>query len=139
MDATATGRRSAVLAIVAIVAIVAWPIPTWGAGQESKYSGTVVAVDGTAGAVVVEGMGRWRIKEGVTQVERRTIGVTSACEFVSVKRASGPAPSGWVGDFVESGLPGWQVKPGDWITAIVKADGKRATAIRIYVWEPSER
>jgi hypothetical protein len=73
MDTTATVRRSAVLAIVAIVA---WAIPTWGAGQESKYSGTVVAVDGTAGAIVVEGMGPWRIKEGVTQVERRTIGVT---------------------------------------------------------------
>jgi hypothetical protein len=44
-----------------------------------------------------------------------------------------------VGDFIESGLPGWQVKRGDWITAIMKADSKRATALRIYVWEPSER
>ncbi len=124
-----TTRRVAVLVAVAVVA---WAIPTWSDGQERKYSGTVLSV------IVVGDMGPWRIKEGVTQVDRRTIGVTPSTEFVSVKRASGPAPSGWVGDFIESVLPGWQVKPGDWVTVIVKADDKRPTAVRIYVWEPTE-
>lgn len=123
--------------MLAVVAIVVWAIPTWSDGPERKYSGTVVAVDRSAGAIVVEGMGPWRIKDGVTQVERRPIGVTPSTEFVSVKRARGPAPSGWVGDFIERGLPGWQVKPGDWVTAIVRTDDTRPTAVRIYVWEPT--
>jgi hypothetical protein len=128
-------RRAAILAVAALGA---WAIPTWSDGQESRYSGVVKAVDRSAGAIVVEGMGPWQVKDGVTQVERRTIGVTSTTEFVGIKRASGPAPSGWVGDFVESGLPGWQVKPGDWVTLIMKPGDGRPTATRIYVWEPAE-
>jgi hypothetical protein len=130
-----TTRR---VAILVAVAVVAWAIPTWSDGQEGRYSGTVLSVDRSAGVIVVGDMGPWRIKDGVSQVDRRTIGVTPSTEFVSVKRASGPAPSGWVGDFIESVLPGWQVKPGDWVTVIVKADDKRPTAVRIYVWEPTE-
>jgi hypothetical protein len=135
MSTTRTFRRAAMLAVLALGV---WAIPTWSDTQESRHSGTVVAVDRSAGVIVVEGMGPWQVKDGVTQVERRTVGVTSATEFVGVKRASGPAPSGWVGDFVESGLPGWQVKPGDWVTLIMKPGDKRPTAIRVYVWEPTE-
>jgi hypothetical protein len=126
------------IAMLAVVALVAWAIPAWSDGQERRYSGTVLAVDRSAGAIVVGDMGPWRIKNGVTQVDRRTIAVTPSTEFLSVKRVSGPAPSGWVGDFVESGRPGWQVKAGDWVTVIVKADDPRPTAVRIYVWEPTE-
>jgi hypothetical protein len=134
MDTTRTLGR---IAMLALLAIAAWASPTWSDGQERKYSGTVVEVDRSAGAIVVEGMGPWQVKDGVTQVERRPFGVTASTEFVGVKRASGPAPSGWVGDFIESRLPGWQVKPGDWVTVIMTADGKRPTAVRIYVWEPT--
>jgi hypothetical protein len=126
------------IAALTVLAVVAPAIPGWGEARDGKYSGTVVAVDRTAGTIVVEGMGPWRIKEGVTQVERRTIGVMPSTEFVRLKRATGLAPSGWGGDFVESALPGWQVKPGDWVTVTVKADDKRPTAVRIDVWEPSE-
>ena len=126
------------VAILLAVAVATWVIPTWSDGQERKYSGTVLSVDRSAGVVVVGDMGPWRIKDGVTQVDRRTIAVAPSTEFVSVRRASGPAPSGWVGDFVESVLPGWQVKPGDWVTVIVKGGDKRPTAGRISVWEPTE-
>jgi hypothetical protein len=98
----------------------------------------VVAVDRTAGTIIVEGMGPWQIKDGVTQLERRTIGVMPSTEFVRLKRATGAAPSGWVGDFVESALPGWQVKPGDWVTVTLERDRKRPTAVKIDVWKPRE-
>ncbi len=130
--------RSIWMGTLAALAVVAPAIPGWSDARGSKYSGTVVAVDQTAGAIVVEGMGPWRVKEGVTQVERRTIGVMPATEFVRLKRATGPAPSGWIGDFVESALPGWQVKPGDWVIVTLEPDGKRPTAVKIDVWEPSE-
>lgn len=92
----------------------------------------------TAGTIVVEGMGPWQVKDGITQVERRTIGVMPSTAFARLNRASGPAPSGWVGDFVESALAAWQVKPGNGVTVTVKTNGKRPTAVRIDVWEPSE-
>ncbi len=125
------------VAMLVVVAVAAWVIPTWSDGQERKYSGTVLSMDRSAGVIVVGDMGPWRIKDGVTQVDRRAIDVTPSTEFVSVRRASGPAPSGWVRDFVESVLPGWQVKPGDWVTVIVKPGDKRPTAVRIHVWEPT--
>ena len=93
--------RSMRIAALTILAVVAPAIPGWSDAQGGKYSGTVVAVDQTAGTIVVEGMGPWQVKEGLTQLERRTIGVMSSTEFVRLKRATGPAPSGWVGDFVE--------------------------------------
>jgi hypothetical protein len=130
--------RSIWIAALTVLTVVAPAIPGWSDARGGKYSGTVVAVDQTAGTIVVEGIGPWRIKEGVTQVERRTIGIMPSAEFVRLKRASGPAPSGWVGDFVESALPAWQVKPGDWVTVTVKTDDKRPTAVRIDVSDPSE-
>ena len=131
------GTRGRV-AMIAVLALGVWGNPAWSHGQEFRYSGTVASVDRATGVIVVEGMGPWQIKDGVTQVERRTVGVAPATEFVGVKRARGPAPSGWMGDFVESALAAWQVKPGDWVTVTAKPGGPRPTAIRIYVWEPTE-
>lgn len=121
------------------MAVVALAVPGWSDAQGVKYSGTVVSVDQAMGTIVIEDMGPWRIKEGVTQLERRTIGIVPSSEFVRLRRATGPAPSGWVGDFVESPLVGWQVKPGDWVIVTVESRDKRPTAVRIAVWEPSER
>jgi hypothetical protein len=126
------------VAMLVAVAVVAWMIPTGSDGQERKYSGTVLSVDRSAGVIVVGDMGPWRIKDGATQVDRRTIAVGPSTEFVSVRRAKGPAPSGWVGDFVESVLPGWHVKPGDWVTVIVTTGDRPPTAIRVSIWEPTE-
>jgi FtsP/CotA-like multicopper oxidase with cupredoxin domain len=108
------------------------------AAEEAKYSGTVVAVDQAAGRIVVEGMGPWRVKDGVTQLDRRTVAVTASTEFVKITRARGPAPSGFTDDYVATALPAWQVKPGDWVTVTVKPDGKRVTASKIDVSDPSE-
>jgi hypothetical protein len=136
---TQSTRRRGCVAIVTVLAIGVSAIPGWSsdAGQ-AKYSGTVVAVNRTAGTIVVEGMGPWRIKDGVTQLERRTIGVAPSTEFVRLKRATGAAPSGWEGDFVESALPEWQVKPGDWVTVTAKPDRTPVTAARIEIGDPSE-
>ena len=139
MTRTASGRVGAVVVVATMLAIAASPIPGWsGDVGEARYSGTVVAVDRAAGTIVVEGMGPWRVKDGVTQLERRTIVVAPSTELMRLKRATGEAPSGWPGDFVESALPEWQVKPGDWVTVVVKPDGTRTTALRIDVADPGE-
>jgi hypothetical protein len=130
-------RRSIWAVVAAAVTITGSAIPGRGDdAREFKYSGTVVAIDQGAGTMIVEGMGPWRVKDGVTQLERRTVGVAPAAEFVRIERATGAAPSGWAGDFIESALPRWQVKAGDWVTVAGKRDGGRMTAIRIDVGEP---
>jgi hypothetical protein len=125
--------KSIWIAALLVAPIVAAAVAGRSDAGEAKYSGTVASVDRTAGTIVVEGMGPWRVKEGVTQVERRTIAVTSSTGLVSVKRTTGVAPSGWAGDYVESALPEWQVKPGDWVTVVLKPDAGRPTASRIDV------
>ena len=137
MARSASTSILAAVATVMVMAATAIPGGSSDAGQ-AKYSGTVVAVDRAAHTIAVEGMGPWRVKDGVTQLERRTIGVAASTEFVRLKRATGAAPSGWAGDFVESALPEWQVKPGDWVTVTAKADGARMTAARIDIGDPSE-
>jgi hypothetical protein len=139
MTRSTSGRVWVVVVVATMLALAASPIPGWsGDVREAGYSGTVVAVDRAAGTIVVEGMGPWRVKDGVTQLERRTIAVVPSTELMRLKRATGVAPSGWPGDFVESALPEWQVKPGDWVTVAVKPDGTRMTAIRIDVADPGE-
>ena len=134
-----SGRVGIVVAVATMLAIAATPIPgSSGDVGEARYSGTVVAVDRAAGTIVVEGMGPWRVKDGVTQLERRTIVVAPSTELVRLRRATGEAPSGFSGDFVESALPEWQVKPGDWVTVAVKVAGARMTAVRIDVADPGE-
>lgn len=125
--------------ITVLIALVVVTIPGWSGAQVGKYSGTVIAVDRAVDTIVVEGMGPWHTKNGVTQLQRRTIGILAATQFVRVERATGPAPSGWVGDFVESELAGRQVSPGDWVTVTLAAEDKRPTAVRVDVWQPSER
>jgi hypothetical protein len=121
---------------LALASILAWAAPAWPADQEARYSGTVVSVDRAGGLIVVEGMGPWRVEGGVTQLERRSIAVGPSTALVKVRRASGVAPSGWTGDFVESMLEPWQVGVGDWVTVTFEHDGGRPAAIRITVVDP---
>ena len=83
-------------------------------------------------------MGPWKVKGGETVITRRTFAVTSTTQFVHVKRATEPRATGWIGDFVESPLPTWQVKTGDFVTITARRDGKLATAARIDVTETGE-
>lgn len=130
-------RRRIWAVLAAMVTITGSAIPGRGDdAREFRYSGTVVAVDQAAGTMIVEGMGPWRVKDGVTQLERRTLGVAPAAEFVRIERATEAAPSGWPGDFIERALPRWQVKAGDWVTVTARREGARVTAIRIDVGEP---
>jgi hypothetical protein len=64
--------------------------------------------------------------------------VTPSTEFLRVKRASGTAPSGWLGDYVETTLPAWELKPGDFVTATADAAKDRLTATKIVVVDMTE-
>jgi len=126
-------RRSIV--VPTVLAWLAWSAPAAGA-EERRYPGRVITAAESAGAIVVEGMGPWQVKNGVTQVEHRRFVVTSSTEWVKLERAPGIAPSGWTRDFVEEALPRWQVKPGDWVIVTFESTAGRPTALKIQRWEP---
>lgn len=103
----------------------------------ARHSGEVLALDRTAGTIVVGDMGPM-LKSGTSEVRRYTMQVTPSTEFVRVKRAAGVAPSGWLGDYVETKLPAWDVKPGDWVTIAGNGEARRPRAIKITVVDTSE-
>ena len=119
-------------------ALAALAAPGWAQGPEATHSGTVQALDRSAGTIVLDEVGPWTVKGGETVITRQVIAVTSTTQFVRVKRATETGATGWIGDFVESPLPAWQVKAGDFVTITVRRDGKLATAARIDVVETGE-
>lgn len=125
--------------VVAVVAVILAGLVVPGPAQEGerRYSGIVLAVDRSTSTVVIEGMGPWQVREGVTQLDRRTILVAPSAEFVRAARAAGAAPSGWSGDWVETRLPAWQLRAGDWVTVTLAAGAGRPTAVRLLISEPS--
>jgi len=103
----------------------------------ARHSGEVLSLDKAVGTILVGDMGPM-LESGRSEVRRYTIQVTPSTEFVRVKRASGVAPSGWVGDYVETRLPAWDVKPGDWVTIAGEGDAQRPRAVKITVVDTSE-
>ncbi|HXJ82071.1 MAG TPA: hypothetical protein VMS64_25725 [Candidatus Methylomirabilis sp.] len=101
------------------------------------HAGLVVAVDRNGGTVAVGDMGPL-LSNGTSEITRYTMRVTPSTEFVRVQRASGVAPSGWVGDYVETKLRAWDVKPGDFVAVVTEGQGQQLRAVKIIVVEPSE-
>lgn len=111
-----------------------------GRAEEARtyHSGTVEAFDKTAGSLVVGEVGPWRVREGKTEVTRRTIRVTASTEWVRLSRAEGAGPLGWIGEGVEASMPPWEVKAGDIVTVEVRREGRRFVATKIGVATPDQ-
>ncbi len=104
----------------------------WGAPNTTDYAGDVLNVDKATGRIVVGDMGPL-LDDGTSKITRRSIRVTPSTEFATVKRASGAAPSGWIGDYVETTLPEWEVKPGDFVAIKVRIQEGGSEAVKITV------
>jgi hypothetical protein len=119
------------IGLAAALVVLAWS--TGAPANTTSISGTVLALDKTAGTITVGEVGPWRVKGGVTEVDPRVIAVTTSTEFRQVRRAAGSGPTGWVGDFVETGLRAWQVNKGDFVTVKVQREGERLIALAVQV------
>jgi len=124
-------RKPMTIGLAAALVVLAWSAGV--SAKTTSISGTVLALDRTAGTLTVGEVGPWRVKRGVTQVDPRVIAVTTSTEFKQVRRAAGPGPTGWVGDFVETGLGAWQVSEGDFVTVEVQREAERLTALTVQV------
>lgn len=127
-----TWRR--LMVALALIALLAPGL----AAAETRYTGTIMAVDKAGGTIVLGDVGPWRVKDGETQITRRTIAVAASTAFVSAKRAAGAGPGGWVGEWVETALPAWQLKPGYFATVAARREDDRLTALKITVVELGE-
>jgi hypothetical protein len=125
------------LAALFLVVSLAWLTASGSADAAARRAGLVMSVDKAAGTIVLGEMGP-RLPSGESKVTPQTIRVTPSTEFVRVKRAADTAPSGWIGDYVESKLPAWDVQPGDWVTATVEGGGARPTAVKVTVVDMAE-
>jgi len=104
----------------------------------ARYSGVVLSVDHATGTIVVGVMGP-KLENGKSEMARRRVQVTPSTSYVLVKRAAGVAPSGWLGDYVETSLTAADIKPGEWVTVSIDGDPRRPTAVKITVVDMSER
>lgn len=125
-------RQIAWLLVVVVVALAA--AEAGGAEVGVRHSGTVTAFDQAAGTLVLDELGPWRLKGGVTQITKHTIEVTPTTGFALVKRATDGA-TGFPGEFVETALDAGALQPGDFVTVECQHEGKRLLALRITVTE----
>jgi hypothetical protein len=99
-------------------------------GTEARsYSGTVVAVDGRAGVLVVEEVGPWRSRSGATELTRRTIRITQETAFEGTHRKT--LATGEIAGFVSEPISRETLKLGDFVTVRTHARGERATAWKV--------
>lgn len=94
------------------------------------HSGAVVSVEPGAGKLVLDEVGPWRVKDGVTQLTRRTIEVTKATTYVASRRAD-DAASGFAGDFVEQQIAAADIRAGTFVTIECEHRGPRMIARKI--------
>jgi hypothetical protein len=127
-------RQTIPMAALVAAVLVASVLPVW--AETATHSGTIAAIDRTAGSFVLDEIGPWRVKGGETEITRRPIAVTSTTEFKLAKRTPGAGPTGWVGEFVEAGLTASELKSGDFVTVKVKHEGRRLTALQATVVRP---
>ena len=130
-------HRQSLVARRVIVSLLSLATFTWAEAATTRHAGVVVSVDKAAGTIVVGDLGP-KLPSGESKTTRYTMRVTASTELLRVKRSAGAAPSGWLGDYVETRLPAMDIKPGDWVTATAEADEHGLTATRIVVVDTGE-
>jgi hypothetical protein len=117
------------LGVILLLVAAVGPAPA----AAAEVSGTVVSVDVAGGALVVEEIGPWQVKDGRTVTQRHTVVIGPETEVIGAMRAPELAPSGWIGDFVHVALGLEAIQAGDFVTMhlVRAAKGWRATRVTI--------
>ena len=116
-----------------VVGMVALGLMAPAAHADERRSGRVIAVDDRAGLILIEELGPWRVKNGVTQVTQHTIVVTPSTKIASHIRVNVPGRFG--GDFIEVPLHLADVARGDFVTVEGRRERGRLIASSVAVAE----
>jgi hypothetical protein len=106
------------------------------AAEIMKHSGTVLAFDTERGQVVLEEVGPWQVRNGVTQTIRRTIVLDQATKVTWAVR--GNPPGRFSGDFNQVPLAPLGVEVGDAVTVVCRHDGDRLVALEIIIADAAQ-
>jgi hypothetical protein len=108
----------------------------WAAGADTvKHSGTLSAVDRGAGTIVIDEVGPWRVKNGITQITRRTVIVPATTEVKVARRAE--EPGGWLPrPFVESSAGLGDLAAGQFVTVECRPEAARLIAVKVTIAVP---
>jgi hypothetical protein len=98
-----------------------------------RHSGRVKGVDERVGLILIEEVGPWVVKNGVTQVIRHTITVTPSTKIVSHIRVN--VPGRFQGDFIEVPLELADVALDDFVTVECRRERGQLIASSIAVAE----
>lgn len=132
-----TPLRHALLGMIAALLLLTPAVLDAGETKTFRHSGTLVALDPDTRTIVLEEVGSWQTRNGVTIVSRLRIPVTPSTQFVKVQRAPEP-PSGFPGDFVEQAIESWKLATGDFVSIECRHEGKRFIATKITMMTPEE-
>lgn len=135
MKGSGRGWKACVIGVV----LAGFVAPSWAQPALTGHSGTVTAVDRTAGTVSIEEIGPWRVEAGQTVVTPLTVRADGSTSWMRARRATGAGPSGWHGEYVEAPQAAWEVNPGDYVTIQLPREGKRRVAVRVTVAELDTR
>jgi hypothetical protein len=100
---------------------------------DERHSGRVIGIDDRVGMILIEEVGPWQVKQGVTQVTRYTIVVTPSTKIVSHIRVNVRGRFG--GDFIEVPLHLSDVARGDFVTVEGRRERGQLVASSIAVAE----
>ena len=132
-----SGRRALGRLLVAALGVAA-TFPVAAAAEAERRSGTVVAVDRAAGAMVIEEIGPGR-GAGGNEVGRHRIALEPTTPVVEIARAAGRAPDGWEGGFVQTSLSREALTEGAFVTVTLRRDDGQLTAEQVTVVTPGGR
>ena len=99
-----------------------------------KHSGRIIEIG--PDAIVVEEIGPWRVEGGVTQVTRRTIGLTPSTRFNLFLRVD--VPGEFAGSFIEVALERVDLAVGNFVTCDCVQQTGRLVASTVTVAEVGE-
>lgn len=125
-----TTRRTAAILIVGLACLGLIAVP---AHADERRSGRVMGIDDRVRMILLEEMGPWQVRKGVTQVIRHTIVVTPSTKIVSHIRVNVAGRFG--GDFIEVPLQLSDVSHGDFVTVEYRRERGQLVALSIAVAE----
>ena len=100
---------------------------------DERRSGRVRGIDDRVGMILIEEVGPWQVRKGVTQVTRHTIVVLPSTKIASHIRVN--VPGRFAGDFIEVPLTLSDVALGDFVTVECRRERGQVIALSIVVAE----
>ena len=125
-----TANRTTAIVIVCLVSL---GLMAPAVHAEERRSGRVTGIDDRVGMILIEEVGPWQVRKGVTQVTRHTIVVLPSTKIASHIRVN--VAGRFAGDFIEVPLTLGDVALGDFVTVECRRERGALIALSIAVAE----